>query len=79
VLAPLVEAAGMDVEKVFARADSDDVDQQLDKLTREAIDRGVFGVPTLFVGDEMFWGNDRFEVVRHYLDRAGASGADPRP
>ena len=72
-LRPLIEAAGMDTEEVFVRADSDDIDQQLDKQTREAIDRGVFGLPTLFVGDEMFWGNDRFEVVRHYLERSGQS------
>jgi 2-hydroxychromene-2-carboxylate isomerase len=26
--------------------------------------RGVFGVPTLSVGEEMFWGNDRFELGR---------------
>ena len=34
---------------------------------RAAIARGVFGVPTIFVGDEMFWGNDRFELVRFYV------------
>ena len=42
----------------------------LDRQTEDAIDRGVFGVPTLFVGEEMFWGNDRFELVRHYVDLA---------
>jgi 2-hydroxychromene-2-carboxylate isomerase len=29
----------------------------------------VFGVPTIFVGDRMFWGNDRFELVRHFLEK----------
>jgi 2-hydroxychromene-2-carboxylate isomerase len=72
-LGALIEAAGMDAEDVLARADSGDIAQQLDKQTREAIERGVFGVPTLFVEGEMFWGNDRFEVVRHYLERAGQS------
>ena len=32
----------------------------------------MFGVPTIFVGDEMFWGNDRFELVRYYAQKAGA-------
>ena len=44
-----------------------DDENRLDSLTQAAIARGVFGVPTMFVGDEMFWGNDRFELVRHYL------------
>ena len=43
---------------------------RLERDTREAIDRGVFGVPTVFVGDEMFWGNDRYELVRHYVTKA---------
>ncbi|MBW2236960.1 MAG: DsbA family protein [Deltaproteobacteria bacterium] len=43
---------------------------RLDADTREAIERGVFGVPTVFVGDEMFWGNDRFELARHYIRKA---------
>ena len=69
-LAKLVADAGLDVEAVLAHAESKDIDEQLDAQTREAIDRGVFGVPTMFVGDEMFWGNDRFELVRFYIQRA---------
>jgi len=71
-LARLVEGAGLDVEAVLARAESQEIDERLDAQTREAIDRGVFGVPTMFVGDEMFWGNDRFELVRFYVQRARA-------
>ena len=41
----------------------------LERNTDEAIARGVFGVPTMIVGDELFWGNDRFELVRFYLQR----------
>ncbi len=34
------------------------------------------GVPTVFVGDEMFWGNDRFELVKWYIQKAnGSAGA----
>jgi 2-hydroxychromene-2-carboxylate isomerase len=32
----------------------------------------VFGAPTLFVGDEMFWGNDRFELVRYYIQKSSS-------
>ena len=30
---------------------------------------GVFGAPTFFVGDEMFWGNDRLDFVESALER----------
>ena len=49
---------------------SPDVKQQLIVNTQRAIGLGVFGVPTMFVGDEMFWGNDRFELVRFYVEKA---------
>ena len=32
-------------------------------LTAEAVDRGVFGAPTFFVEDQMFWGNDRLDFL----------------
>lgn len=34
---------------------------------REAHQRGVFGVPTIIIGDEMWWGNDRLHFVKSYL------------
>ena len=36
----------------------------------EAHRRGAFGVPTFFVGDELFWGNDRLPLLRHFLQSA---------
>jgi 2-hydroxychromene-2-carboxylate isomerase len=39
----------------------------LKTLTEEAVTRGVFGAPTFFVGNEMFWGQDRIEWVRDAL------------
>ena len=41
--------------------------EQLRAKTREAHDRGVFGVPAFLVDDRMYWGNDRLELLRHYL------------
>jgi 2-hydroxychromene-2-carboxylate isomerase len=38
--------------------------------SQEAVDRGVFGVPTTFVNDEMFFGNDRVDFVRAAISRA---------
>jgi 2-hydroxychromene-2-carboxylate isomerase len=43
------------------------VKQQLMDNTNWAIERGVFGVPTLLIDDEMFWGHDAFEMGLDYL------------
>ena len=73
-LAPLLAAAGLDAAAVLARAKSAELEERLTRDTEAAVARGVFGVPTLFVGDEMFWGNDRFELVRFYAQKAAARG-----
>ena len=47
-----------------------DVKDELRKNTDLALSRGVFGVPTVFVGERSFWGNDRLEWVESALRRA---------
>jgi 2-hydroxychromene-2-carboxylate isomerase len=39
------------------------VKDQLKENTEEALKRGVFGAPTMFIGDAMFWGNDRLDQI----------------
>ena len=39
----------------------------LRRNSEEAVERGAFGAPTFFVGDEMFWGNDRLDFVEEAL------------
>jgi 2-hydroxychromene-2-carboxylate isomerase len=70
VVRELLGRAGLDADAALARAASDELAQRLDAESRAAVARGVFGVPTIFVGDEMFWGNDRFELVRWYAQKA---------
>ena len=70
VVKGLLQNAGLDAERALVRAQSDELRARIDAGSRAAIERGVFGAPTLFVGDEMFWGNDRFEVARHYVQKA---------
>ena len=48
-------------------------DEELRNTAAEAHRRGAFGVPTFFVGDRMFWGNDRLVLVRHYLTTLAVS------
>ncbi|MEF2118049.1 2-hydroxychromene-2-carboxylate isomerase [Pseudomonas aeruginosa] len=68
-----LQKLGLDVD-IWQLADSSAVREQLAANDEEAARRGVFGVPTFFCGDEMFFGNDRLDFVRAALKRAnGAS------
>lgn len=62
-------AAGLAVDGIAARIGSPEVAAQLDANTDEAAARGVFGSPTMFVGQAMFFGNDRMEFVREEIAR----------
>ena len=44
--------------------------QKLITETEQAIQRGLFGAPTFFVGDEMYWGQDRLHFVEQALNKA---------
>ncbi|NNL64804.1 MAG: 2-hydroxychromene-2-carboxylate isomerase, partial [Myxococcales bacterium] len=67
VLAEVVAAAGIDAGKLLGRIGDDDVKARLKANTEEAVARGAFGAPTFFVGDEMFFGNDRLDFVEEAL------------
>jgi 2-hydroxychromene-2-carboxylate isomerase len=62
--------AGLDAGAILAAAGADGPKQALRATTDEAIARGVFGAPTFFVGDEMFFGNDRLPFVERALVEA---------
>ncbi len=67
VLAGIAAGAGLSVEETVSEISSDRIKDRLRENTDEAIRRGAFGAPTMFVGDEMFFGNDRFEFVMQAL------------
>ena len=62
-----LNGAGLDGEKLVARTWDDEVKQRLIANTQEAVQRGVFGVPTFFVGQEMFFGKERLGQVEEEL------------
>ncbi|WP_332818818.1 2-hydroxychromene-2-carboxylate isomerase [Sphingopyxis sp.] len=64
-----IAAAGLDAAPIAERIDAADVVAQLDANTEEAAGRGVFGSPSVFVGDTLFFGNDRLDFVREELAR----------
>lgn len=63
----LLQEISQDSVSFCAAVDTPAVHEQLRVLTQEADDRGVFGVPTFFVEDAMFWGNDRLQFVAEAL------------
>jgi 2-hydroxychromene-2-carboxylate isomerase len=66
-VAQVLTAAGLDAPTVLALAADPQVKESLKTRTQQAVDRGVFGAPSFFVGDEMFWGQDRLDFVRAAL------------
>lgn len=60
---------GIDTLSLAGRIDAAEVAARLEANTDEAVERGVFGSPTIFVGEAMFFGNDRLEFVREELAR----------
>jgi 2-hydroxychromene-2-carboxylate isomerase len=62
-----LDAAGIDTTAIATGIDAPETVAQLDANTDEAVERGVFGSPSIFVGDTMFFGNDRIDFVREAL------------
>ncbi len=67
VMATTLAAAGFDATAFVALINDPEVKAQLVATTEEAVRRGVFGAPSFFVGDELFFGQDRLGFVREAL------------
>lgn len=65
----IVRDLGVDPDEFEALSESPEVRDQLAASTNRGLDRGVFGVPSIFVGDELFWGKDRMEFIEDELLR----------
>lgn len=70
VLVPLVERLGVDGREFLAAIATQSVKDALRANTEALIARGGFGSPTFFVGDDMYFGNDRLPLLREALRRA---------
>jgi 2-hydroxychromene-2-carboxylate isomerase len=57
------KSSGIDIDRLIARAQQDDVKKKLIEDTTDAVNRGAFGSPTFFVGKEMFFGKDQLRDV----------------
>lgn len=66
-VAGVLAGAGFAPENILALAADPAIKDALKAATQEAVARGVFGAPTFFVGQQMFWGQDRLDFVKETL------------
>ena len=67
IAAGVIQRAGFDAQALIAAASEQSTKDALKAATQAAVDRGIFGAPTFFVGDQMFWGQVRMDFVREAL------------
>jgi 2-hydroxychromene-2-carboxylate isomerase len=67
ILRLALEELDIDQELFIKRINEQEIKDELRNETAEAVRRGAFGAPTIFVGDRMFWGNDRLLFVESCL------------
>lgn len=66
-VAKTLQDAGIDPQLVLNLANDEEVKNQLKANTEAAVARGVFGAPSFFVGNELYWGQDRLQFVEAAL------------
>jgi 2-hydroxychromene-2-carboxylate isomerase len=67
VIAKVWNEGGLDAAAILKLIQTSAIKEKLKVNTQAAVDRGAFGIPTFFVGDEMFFGKDRLEQVEEAL------------
>jgi 2-hydroxychromene-2-carboxylate isomerase len=75
VIRRVLDAAGLDGEAILAATQDPEVKAELIANTEAAVARGVFGIPTFFVGGEMFFGKDRLDQVEAEVRRQALAPA----
>ena len=69
VLRAALLESGLDADRLIAAAQTDEVKQSLMANTQAAVERGVFGSPSFFVGGELYFGKDRLRDVEEEIFR----------
>ncbi|TAJ17352.1 MAG: 2-hydroxychromene-2-carboxylate isomerase, partial [Rugosibacter sp.] len=68
VLRKIAVSLGWSGDEFLAYTQGEDSARRYNEINKEAHARGVFGVPAMFVGNEMWWGNDRLQFLTEYLE-----------
>lgn len=66
-VAAVLTAAGFDAQSLAAKTQDAAIKQALMDNTEKAVERGTFGIPTFFIGDEMFFGKERLGQIEEML------------
>jgi 2-hydroxychromene-2-carboxylate isomerase len=61
---------GFEVDRILALIETQEIKQELINNTQRSVERGTFGSPTFYVGDEIFFGKDRLSEVEEAINRA---------
>lgn len=67
LLRQIADELGWDADAFLAFVHSEEAEKAYRQSNEQAQSRGVFGVPTMMIGDEMWWGNDRLDFLEEYL------------
>ncbi|MCC6919826.1 MAG: 2-hydroxychromene-2-carboxylate isomerase [Alphaproteobacteria bacterium] len=79
VIAEILAAAGLDAQKLMARAQDPDVKAKLVANTEATVARGTFGIPTFFVGTEIFFGKDTLRDLEDEITHQQQAAAEQEP
>src|SRR5262249_210567 len=74
VLRAALEPSGLDAARLLELAQTPPVKERLLANTQPSVERGTFGSPTFFVGDEIFFGKDRLRDVEGAIGAASHTG-----
>jgi 2-hydroxychromene-2-carboxylate isomerase len=67
ILGRIATAVGMDCDELLRQIESTKLQEQVEINTMELIRRGGFGTPSMFMGDQLFFGNDRIPLIEWML------------
>jgi 2-hydroxychromene-2-carboxylate isomerase len=67
VVGEVASSVGLDASRLLERIEEPAIKERLEADTASVVERGAYGLPTFFVGGEMFFGNDRLEFVEEAL------------
>ena len=66
-IAAVAREIGLDPNEFVEACESESTKSELIDQTQAALDRGVFGAPSFYIGDELYWGKDRMEFIEDEL------------
>lgn len=63
----VLKSLDLNPKEILEMTQNPEIKQTLKNTTSEAVQRGAFGAPSFFIGEQMFWGNDRLQLMEAYL------------